>query len=107
MLPDVSRPVDPAVRPGQNISNLIHASLYRGCEKCLAEIIWQFCLETLAGSNKKVLNARDLVGSALHTGETVDRNLTNGNPLWRSFPGQDSDQFEFMKSCQVYGTACH
>ena len=37
--------------------------------------------------------------------KAVDGNLVDGNPLWRSFPGRDSDQFEFVKSCQVFGGA--
>ena len=62
-----------------------------------------YCLETLAGCNQKVLNANEILWwSALHI-EAVDRNLVDGNPLWRSFPGRDSDQFEFVKSCQVFG----
>ena len=55
MLADVSRPVDPAVGPGK----LVKLSIFDvGCVG--VEVIWQFCLGILAGSNKKVLNARDL-----------------------------------------------
>ena len=62
-----------------------------------------YCLETLAGCNQKVLNANEILWwSALHI-KAVDRNLVDGNPLWRSFPDRDSDQFEFVKSCQVFG----
>ena len=73
---------------------------------CRVEVIWQFCLGILAGSNKKVLNAIDLAQRwllcilATHWWESLQ---------WKSFmeidpvPVEDSDQFEFMKSCQVFG----